>query len=520
MASALDYLRITPPGNPLSAFFPQQGGDDALRSQLEERPQGRSQIPPELAIASQLPDPSGFLQQVQQFRGQNEAKQAIQGLQGLDFGKPEYAGSVAKLLSKYPNAAQNPAVQKILQLKEFSGKQAADTKYSSAAAQAAKDLLSIPEDDPNYDEKYQKLITNLDPEVLTHPRFASFAERGMHNSAMVRSKRTVQQQEKQTVEKEARRLGIKPSKYDNLDDLNDAIADKMGKAAQKKDFYEFFQRNPEVRKEYAGVMSKLRAPTQGPDYDQEKMEAVGKTRPQDMTAADWIRGDSIAKQNRLHSFRAMNDQLALMGVNPLAGMGDSEAPEPVAAPGVIPAISGAPAGVSVPSTGTPQLSDEEPGYIAPSAVPLPAIPVAAPQVEPEFSPSPPSGFAGIQQSRQQEADAKLAAQEQLAQKQQQLSPQWEKAKNEIASMIGPAALERIRSGIPLHARNLAGIVNAAGHDPDEEAFKDESGKPVTWFKVAQAATEDPRLKNAPIIPQKLQAGQAVTLPGGITIKKH
>lgn len=484
MPSALDYLGITPPSNPLAAFFPQAGGDDAFRSQLEERPAGRSRIPPELALASQLPDPSGFLQQVQQFRGQNEAKQAIGELQNLDFGKPGYAGSVAKLLSKYPNAAQSPAVQKILQLKEFSGKQAADTKYSSGAAQAAKGLLSIPEDAPDYDERYQKLISGLDPEVLTHPRFASFAERGMHNSAMVRSKRNAQEQEKQMLAKQARGLGINPSKYDNLDDLNEAVADHMAKVGQRKDIMDFFKDNPELRKEYAGSMSQLRAPTVGPAYDEEKMAAVGVDDPKKMTPELWTRADALAKQQRFQKVRALNDQMMLMGINPLSGLAGASEP----ASGTMPPTSQSlPEGVSAPSTGLPQeLLPPGAAGLIPQAPPTPEsfAPVGVLPAAPQAA----AGLNRVQQVAQQPLQEEAKATSDLEAARAALSPKWTAAKQAFYSTLPPNQIAEIKQGVPQDSRTLA---KKAGKNPDEVVFVKEDGLPVTWRDVANEAINDP-----------------------------
>lgn len=211
MPSALDYLGITPPGNPLSQFFPQP--EDDFRNRLEERPANRTRLPPEYAIASQLPDPMGFLKQFQSLRSQNETGRALGELQNLDFGAKDYTPSVAKLISKYPNAAQNPAFQNVLRLKEFSGKQTQDSKYDSEAANLAKGVLSISEDDPEYPTKFQKVIEGASPEALTHPRLVSQLERGMHNSAMVRSKKNAQVDDAHRMSLQLAEAGIPPEQF-------------------------------------------------------------------------------------------------------------------------------------------------------------------------------------------------------------------------------------------------------------------------------------------------------------------
>jgi len=509
MPSPLDYFGITPPGNPLSAFFPQQGGDDAFRSQLEERPVNRTQIPPEYLVASQLPDPMGFLQQVQQQRGQTEARQAIQGLQNLDFGSKDYPASVAKLLSKYPNAAQNSAVQNILKLKEFSGKQAADTKYNTQAAQAVKQFLAIPEDDPNYDQKFQDFIGGLDADVLQHPRLASLIERGVHNSSSIRSKKTADQQEKQILFKQARSMGIDPSKFDNMEDLNSQIADHMAQVGQRKETMEFFKNNPELRKEYATAMSALRAPTIGPSYDDEKMAAVGVTDPRKMTPELWAQADALAKQQRLQKVRSLNDQMLLMGVNPLSGLPGTS--EPRSAPSATGQPQSAPEAISVQGNGLQ--GDEFTSAKAP-VVPAPA---AEPQVEPEFTPPPPQGLGNVQQVVQQEQATKAATQAAKELELQQAVPEWEQAKQSLWGAIPKDQIDRIKLGIPV---NSSVILNGIGKKPNDIAFKKEGGVPVTWQQVADQALRDPRFEqlvkgtSTPSIPVVNTKSEYDALPSG------
>lgn len=506
MPSALDYLNITPPGNNLlSQFFPQTGGDDALRSQLEERPVNRTALPPEYAVAGMLPpdQAQGFLDLSNRIKSDMQSQNAIKGLKDLDFGSKDYPKSVARLLSNNPLAAQNSAVQNLLKLKEFSSKQANDTKYSSAAAQAAKDFLTIPEDAPDYDERYQKFIGGLDPEVLNHPRLASFVERGMHNSSVIRSKRDARQQERTTVEKEARRLGIKPSKYDNLDDLNDAIADQMAESGQRKELSELFKSQPELRKEYASSMSRLRAPTDGPDFDQEKMEAVGKAKPQDMTKDDWVRGDYLAKQKRLNAVRSLNEEIALStGFNPMRGMGSPDVTE-----SSTPAISGQELPVATPSRLPATLLPEgAAGAVAPPVLEQPEAfaPVGtlpAPVV-------PPTGFAAIQQqltAQQSEQAAKEATAAVQARQQEQASTSsWETAKQELLKNFKPGYANWDMGAIPA-------LATALGKKPTDTAFKDANGRAFTWSQVAQELMTDPRM-------DQIRSGRLDPLPAPVDPK--
>ncbi len=332
MPDPASYFGITPPGSPLSQFFPQP--EDDFRAQLEERPKNRSAIPPEYAIASQMPDPQGFLKQVDDFRTQKESQDIIKGLQGLDFGSKDYPSSVAKLLSKNSRGASNSAVQNILKMKEFSGRQNQDSKYNAQAAGAVKDFLAIPEDDPDYDQKYQKFVQGLDADVLEHPRLASLLERGQHNSSVVRSKKTAQQQERLAVEKEARRAGIQPSKYDNLDDLNDAIADRMHEAGQQKELRDFLRTDKDTAKDLSSALTQLRAPTSGADWDAEKAQVMGKEINQ-MTPDDWHQAHPLALQARIAKARNIANQIEMMtGVNPMKGGATTQeaAPQAKAAP--------------------------------------------------------------------------------------------------------------------------------------------------------------------------------------------
>lgn len=459
MPDPLSYFGITPPGNPLSQFFPQQGGDSDVASYLEGRPQGGSRIPLEYQIASRLPDLSGFLGQVNKLRGDTQAKKLIGDLGDLDFGSKDYPSSVAKLLSRNPDAAMNPAVQNILKLKEFAGKQANDTRYDTQAATAAKGLLSIPEDDPQYDQKFQNYISGLDPEVLTHPRLASLLERGQHNSAMIRSKRSADQQEQQAVRKQARGFGLKPEDYKDSDSLSDAVADRMQKAGQRKEMMEFFKSEPEFRKQYAGALSSLQAPTSGPDYDSEKMQAVGIDDPKKMTPELWVRGDALAKQARISKVRALNNEMALFGVSPFGTTFETSGGEPVTKPSSAATI--VPQGTSV---RTPAQSGSTPGN--------------------PFS----SLSQNLQKSREAESSAK-------AKNVSSDNAAWEAAKGDI--------LKKYASVIPQNASTpeevIGPILDAMVEDGDadqEAAFTDSSGRSPTRREVLYAIAKDPRLLSA------------------------
>lgn len=490
MPSALDYLGITPPGNPLSQFFPQQGGDNDFRSQLEERPMGRSAIPPELALATQLPDPSGFLQQVQQFRGQNEAKQAIQSLQNLDFGSKDYPASVAKLLSKYPNAAQNSAVQNILKLKSLSGQQSQQKQYDDQASKALKSLYGIRSDDPEYDQKLQALGQDLPDEVFQNPRFASTWERALHNADTVRSKRTVDQQANQMVDRELLKNGLKPSKFSSLEDKQDALAEMMQEGAQQKKVQEYFRDFKDEAKEYTSAMRGVRAtPT-----DEEKIARAGKTKPSEMSHEDWVRTDALVRKDNYDRLQDVVDRIRLAtGVHPFrAGSSQSGASEGGSGTVTPPLGSNAPQGVSVPSTALPAelLPEGAAGRLpAPQAAPEVFTPVG--ELPAQIPTTPPTGFSGLQQqvAQQQQRDAHAATEAATAKaKADQFNQQQlELKKNELLSKFRP---EFANYG-PSDYHFLAG---ALGVKPNEAAFRNADGKGVSWDTVISRLMADPQME--------------------------
>lgn len=457
MPDPLAYFGIQPPGNSLSQYFPNQD-ENALRDRLEERPTSRMQIPLEYQVASQLPDPSGFLSEVNRIRGGTEAKKLIGELGDLDFGDKSYPSSLAKLFSRYPDAAQNPAVQNILKLKEFAGKQATDSKYDSQASQAVKGLLGISEDDPNYDQKFQSYIAGLDPDVLSHPRLASLLERGQHNSAMIRSKRTTDQQANQLLDRQLIKSGLKPGSYSSIEDKQDALADLMHENAQQEGLQKHFQTFKDDAKEYASAMRALRTTPS----DEDKIAAMGKTSASQMSASDWAQGDAKVRRQNMDRLQAISDQLQLQtGVNPLRG-----------------------AQAARPAPATPPAQ-------APVAAPAPVVPSVQP-VAP-VAPTSADAFGRIQQAVDE--PAKKRAEETVATQaaQKALVPQWESAKQDLIKSLGPEAIQRVAAGLVLDPRQL---VKYSGKDPEKVLFTDENGFAVRWPEIAKAVMEDPRFKTA------------------------
>lgn len=467
MPDPASYFGITPPGSPLSQFFPQP--DDDFRDQLEERPVNRTPIPREYQIASQLPDPEGFLRQVNQFKAQNQSENVIRGLQDLDYGSKDFSPSVAKLLSKNYLAAQNPAVQNILKLKALSGQQTKDKNLNSQAAQAMKQFYSLDPNSPTYPEDHQKWVEGLDPEVLADTRVDRLVQTGFNNANTQRAKKTAEQQDELRMRRAASEVfGIDPSDYKSSEDLRRAMSKAKNEGLQQKGVQEFFKSEPELRKQWVDASSEYFAPQEGPEWDDKKIAAAGKTSASEMTPQDWTRGQAIASSQVSRKFNSALMHLASMGVNPLGSRGRIPAESPVA---------------GIPTT--PQVAPQMPADIPPA---LQTPPQETPPIPLAATPLPPAvGFAGFQQKTQEAEVAKAAEAAALIQKQKDISLQWEKAKNEIATLIDPRLLK-------LNLVNSDKLVRQAGYKPDDVAFHDEFGKPVTWQHVANATLADPRIK--------------------------
>lgn len=510
MSSALDYLGITPPGNPLSSFFPQAGGDDAFRSQLEERPQGRTRIPPELALASQLPDPSGFLQQVQQFRGQNESKQLIGELQNLDFGKPEYPASVAKLLGKYPNAAQNPIVQGVLKMKEFSGQQARQSQYNDQASKALKGLYSLRPDDPDHDDKLKELTENLPDEVFQNPRFASTYERALHNSDMIRSKKTADQQSNQMLDRELLKVGKKPGSYSSLEDKQDALAEVMQQSAQRKEVQDAFRADPKLRDKYVDALMAINSPI----TDEDKINAAGKTKASEMTPQDWTSTHAKVYQGRIRDLNNVYATFAAMGLAPnrFGGPPDaSDTPSGTIAP---PTGSSAPAGIPAPSTALPADQSQTSPVIAPNVTPTASVSPAdltkgdlygTPQnleqrIEAEKSAAQ-NQLVLDAQRKQAELAATQRAIDQRGQEVSQMSPAWDS----IMQSMTPSDLDR-----PLEDFADDTFLGDKKINPQTVLFNDAKGRPVFMRDAVREFRMSPKFdalkaqrNPAPIIPKNI-----------------
>lgn len=297
-------------------FFPEAQDDAAYRAQLTgvAPKKGFDLDNPgqkELALAAMTGDPMGTLDLAKKIRADKESHALLKELAPIDPASKDYPSEITKLLGKYTYGAMDPRVEHVLNLKQLSVKHAKDTRYDEQAAKALKGFLSIPEDDPKYDEKYQAWLNAQPDDLLSHPRLASLLERGQHNSAAIRARRSLEQQELSNLQKEARKLNVDTGKYKTADELRDAIFEASQVHTQRKEFHDALKDiDPKTRAEYLDHITGIHQfPT-----DEEKMEAVGVTSESKMTPQLWDLGyrKAIAKKQA-------NFNKAMTGLSFIAG---------------------------------------------------------------------------------------------------------------------------------------------------------------------------------------------------------
>ena len=169
MPSALDYFNIQPPGNPLSQFFPQQGGDDAFRAQLEERPRGGAGLPPELALGLQTGDPMGFMDQIQKSRASIQSQNIIKGLQDLDFGSKDYLSPGITAGKNSLGVVTRP--RRGYCASEFFGKQAQDNSLSDDAGTGHERSSTSLTLQPHHQQDYRDLIKKTNSTDVSNQGF-------------------------------------------------------------------------------------------------------------------------------------------------------------------------------------------------------------------------------------------------------------------------------------------------------------------------------------------------------------
>lgn len=427
MPSALDYFNIQPPGNPLSQFFPQPGGDDAFRAQLEERPRAGAGLPPEVALAYQTQDPSGFLDQVQKIRSGLQSQNIVKGLQSLDFNSKDYSKSVASLLGKNSLGAGDKTVQEILRQREFSGAQAKDKSYSDDAAKAFKALSSIPQDDPDYEKKVNDLAQSTEDHVFTNPQFASLYERSKNHVESLRARKGMKKDESQKLGLQLAEAGIHPDNFDqyqdddgNLNPLKVAYALGQAKRGLKSDAAPM---SSGQREKLAKSFEDFHAPIS----DEDALDAYNVANKTKLNPNSWFSkpSDQQIEQGRALAqtakTKSMMSKLAAMheaGVSlPDAFqsfLGASDAPQPG------PATLTAPGHPSAPTAaGAPQ---KAPVITAGDVTP----PVLASQAS-QLPPMPASDTADLLESNKE----KLADQEQR----KMVDQGWTAAKSKMADLV-------------------------------------------------------------------------------------